>query len=1102
MPCPILPPHQAVLLRTLFALAVSAPGIAAADADQGVAYFEQHIRPILVENCYKCHSAAKGKHKGGLELDTREAALKGGDSGPLLVPGDPGKSLLMKAVGYGDKDMEMPPDGRLPDAAIKRLEEWVRMGAPDPRAGAAVAKSGALVSPTLEKGREFWSFRPLADPTPPAVKRSGWVRNPVDAFVLARLEAAGLQPAGEIDRRGFIRRASIDAIGLPPTPEEVDAFVADASPAAYDTLIDRLLASPRYGERWGRMWLDLARYADSNGQDENLAHGLAWRYRDYVISAFNHDKPYDRFLTEQIAGDLLPLSPDNEAFRDQLTATGFLTLGPKVLAEQDKPKLVMDVIDEQLDVLGKATMGLTLGCARCHDHKFDPIPTRDYYALAGIFKSTTTFDNLGHVSRWYERNLVTPDEQKAMDAWNSESKRHTEALNKLKAEAAHIAASEWRGDIAGYVLAGGMHASAAQIIRAEAFSRSNLHVDSKDYGAADTPITHSNQPGLQFAEYDLDLPAGHYYLDARYASGEKRAMRLLLNGKEVKKEVCGEPTGGFNAKDQKWSVIAEFTLPAGKNVLRLERDDAVPHLNQLSLLPAAPDNGGLQGAGVTAWARSLARDRDPVFGLWRAFAALKTDEFASKAEEVANRLRGQLTGDKELLAKALLGDKAPASLKELAERYQAFILKLDEALPKERRKLARERPKDKPRPELADQEKVWRQIFDEGGPFYVDAEYAEQLIAGAKKVEALAHHAALDDLEQRKPPASDRIMAVKDGDISDVPVHIRGSHLNLAATKEPRGFLKVTDTLVKPPFIPEKSSGRLELAQWLTSRDHPLTARVMVNRIWLGHFGQGIVRSPSNFGLRGEPPTHPELLDWLARRFQQEGWSVKAMHRLIMRSAAYRMSSAWREDYALKDPENRLLWRMNRRRLDAEAVRDGLLAVSGRLDQTMGGSLLMSKNGDYVTNDQSSNHAQYDAPRRAIYLPVIRNAMYDMFASFDYADPAVPLEQRVASTVAPQSLWLLNSGFAMDQALAFADRIAKAGPDEVAAITAAYRLVYGRTPTAVELKRAQGFLAKARTLAPTTMRSEQIAKAATPERRAWQALCQALLASNEFLYVD
>ena len=888
----------------LGAFAIRGALVAAPLSAEQADFFEKQVRPVLAERCYECHSVEK-KQKGGLALDTRESTLKGGDTGPALVAGEPEKSLLIEAVRYGNHDLQMPPKKRLSDGELKTLEAWVKMGAPDPREAAPVAKRGRVID--IHEGRKFWSFTPLARVEPPAVPHA---TSPIDAFLQAKLHEKGLSPATPADKRTLLRRATFDLTGLPPTPEEVDAFLADPSPEAFDRVIDRLLASPHYGERWGRHWLDVARYADSNGMDENIAFGNAWRYRDYVVRTFNEDKPFDQFIIEQIAGDLLP--PSEETF----TATGFLALGARVLAEPDVQKLEMDIIDEQIDTIGKAFMGMTLGCVRCHDHKFDPIAQEDYYALAAIFRSTRSLaaEKKGAIKFWHEHSLATPEQLE-------EKKKFDEALKAKKAGVATFTTQ------------------ARNAVKAE------LQRHAADYLAAAAL-----------------LPASAQLADA-------------------------EPIAKLGQLD------ADFVLSCRK------------------YLQQHPDH--------------------PVFAAWREFA-LKKD---------ADGVRQHYA---PIFAEALTTKKGPD--------YDALV--------------------------------------DAKGFLALPVKDADVLEASTlAKIAAM--NKEVTDFEATQPdlPA---LMSVEDAAIvKTLPVHFRGSYLTLGKPVE-RGFPEVMRTSITPPILPAKHSGRLELARWIASGDHPLTARVIVNRVWRWHFGQGIVSSPDNFGTLGSKPSHPELLDWLARTFIESGWSIKDLHRLIMKSAAYRQASSVsvstsnEADARIVDPENRLLWRANLQRLEAEEIRDAMLATSGWLSREIGGKTIPLRNKEFVFNHTSKDATTYESPRRALYLPIIRNHLYDMLEQFDYPDPTMPTGSRNSTVIAPQALIMMNAPVVMESSTRLAAQLAPL-PDDAQRVQRAYALLYGRPP--VEQEKADA-LALIRDLSATEK----------PDR-AWALLCQTLFAANEFIYL-
>jgi hypothetical protein len=780
----------------------------------GVRFFEQKIRPVLVDQCYKCHAAGAKKLRGGLSLDTRAGLLKGGDSGPAIVSGNPGASLLIRALSHDG--LQMPPAGKLPAAVLADFKRWVEMGAPDPRDGRAAPLRAGI---DVETGRKFWAFRPPCLPAVPPVKDAAWPRGDIDRFILAGLEAKGLRPARDAERATLLRRVTLDLTGLPPTPEEAAAFLADQAPDAFAKVVERLLASPAFGERWGRHWLDVARYADSNGKDENLTFHDAWRYRDHVITAFNEDLPCDRFLREQLAGDLLPAATQSQRDR-QLVATGFLVVGPKMLFDRDRLKRKMDVVDEQIDTLGRALLGLTVGCARCHDHKYDPIPTADYYALAGVFASTRTLDGIKEgnplVSGWMMRALG-PD-----------------------------------GD-------------------------------------------------------------------------RLRAAQLAHQGKL---EVAGA-------------------------ALRKARADLLAHEGRA----AAPG----------------------------AVARIAT---------------------------------ARCRVKEL--------------------------------------------------------EAEERRLAAAA------------------PPAPPLAMAVRDEDRpADVPVSVRGDP-HSRGPLVPRGFLRVASA-GPAATVPAGSSGRRALAEWLTDPRHPLTARVFINRVWMHLFGEGLVRSVDNFGAQGERPTHPELLDFLAVRFVQEGWSVKRLVRTLVLSRAYGLAVAADARAARLDPENRLLGRANRRRVEAEVLRDAMLAVAGRLDRRMGGSEVAGLGEFALNNSSKGGLSTRGNVRRSVYLPVLRAYLPPLFEVFDFPDPDVCTGKRNATTVPTQALYMMNSPFVMDQARAAARRLlTEAGGDE-ARLALLYRRALGRGPSPAESAAALRFLGG---------QPRPPLGAAGAERRAWAAVCQAVFGCAEFRYVD
>ncbi|MCF7789109.1 MAG: PSD1 and planctomycete cytochrome C domain-containing protein [Prosthecobacter sp.] len=914
--------------------------MAAAPADDAkIAFFEKTIRPILIKRCYECHSVESGKTKGGLSIDSREAILKGGDNGPALVAGNPEKSHIIESIRYQNQDLQMPPKGAMPAAEVKALEEWVKMGAPDPREAVATNKPSSPRIIDLKAGAKHWAFRPIAHPPVPKTDAA----NPIDAFISEKLAEKGLTLAAPADKRTLIRRATFDLTGLPPSPQEVNAFLADNSPDAFAKVIDRLLRSPQYGEKWGRHWLDVARYSDSNGLDENIALGTAWRYRDYVVQAINADKPFDQFLTEQIAGDLLE-AKDLASRKEHVTATAFLNLGAKVLAEPDKEKLAMDVIDEQIDVTGRAFMGLTLGCARCHDHKFDPVPTADYYALAAIFKSTQSFsvDRIGALSTSYEAPMGSLED--FADVISSERILKDQKAAVAKAESAAITAlrKEVRDHAVDYLMA-----------------------------AAKLPATPTLSQVRPVAE-PLGLRA-----------------HILLNCRVY--------------------LAANETLPFFK-----------------------PWQDALKSTG----------DVTPLRGYYTAiFAAAEKITPAPKAKPKAKAELADASED-SLLHQARAALDAPAG----------FL-----ALPPEPMVLF---PKDV-----------------------------------AEKVRALKD--TMMTTESNLPDLPTTLAVAESSKIvKELPIHIRGSHLALGKPVA-RGFIQVAQASLKTkPQFPDNQSGRLELARWLASPEHPLTSRVMVNRIWSWHFRQGIVPTTDNFGLLGQQPTHPALLDWLARWFTSNGWSLKDMHRLIMSSRTYQQSSATSAQGYAADPEDLLLHHFPVRRLEAEEIRDALLSVAGSLDNTIGGKTIPRRNREFVFNHTSKDFTSYGSTRRALYMPIIRNNLYDLFQQFDYPDPSTSTGLRHSSVVSPQALLLMNSDLATSASQAFAARVFKLSADKEARLRAAYRIAFAREATADDLRRAENYL----TAADASLNSSQ-QDSTKREQEAWALLCQALMMSNEFIYL-
>jgi hypothetical protein len=811
----------AIAFALLCGARVSAEENPAAEQDkaknaQAIAFFESKIRPVLVQHCYQCHSSTSGKSEGSLMLDTKSSVLTGGDRGPAIIPGDPDGSVLLTAMAHTDPDLIMPPKkDRLPDSVLADFKQWIAMGAPDPRDQKSPA--GPRSSIDLEEGRKYWSFQPIVRQPIPTTRTAGWAKRELDHFVLAKLEANNLSPSADAEPATFLRRLYFDLIGLPPSPTNISDFVrriqSEGIDRALEAEVDSLLASKHFGETWGRHWLDVARYAESSGKEANISFPYAWRYRDYVIDSINVDKPFNRFLTEQIAGDLLPY--ENDVQRAQLLiATGFLALGPKNLDEGNDRQFKADLIDEQIDTVTRAVIANSVACARCHDHKFDPFAMEDYYALAGIFASTKTFFG----------TMVSPANRVGGDP-----------LELPKLEGQHI--------------------------------------------------FHKGIPAAQVKKLEEELA--------------------------------------------KLKVEKPTTLT---DALRI---------------------------------------------FWRTGA-----------------IDGQLD--------------------------------------------------------------------------------------------------SVDDSGQPLPLA----MGALDEKVVDAPLFERGD-VARPTKKIPRGFPRVVE-LKDGPQVPSKHSGRLEFAQWLTHPDHPLPARVISNRIWHYLIGAGLVRTVDNFGITGERPSHPELLDYLAIRFVDEGWSIKSLVREIALSRTYRQSSAFDETKFKVDPDNRLLWHIEKRRLDAEAIRDAMLLVAGELDTARPpGSLVARQIGDrpisLIGLDEKIPQDLDDGLHRSVYLPILRDRLPDILDLFDFAEPSLVTGDRDTTNVPVQALYLMNSPFVQARAEAFANRLEKMSDNDEQRIRDAFSLCYCRAPEPDELAVANEFLRQG---------YQRAGEDKALRRQVLVSYCQALLSTAEFRNLD
>ena len=1060
-------------------------------ADDSDAFFEKKIRPLLVQHCFECHS--EDAEESGLRLDSLAAILRGGERGPAIVAGKPDESLLISAVRHGEL-LKMPPKRKLSSAEVADLEQWVARGAnwpgAQPLANPAPGNSRSPTSTFSDAQLQHWAFQRANPSRIPDVGDRSWAQSAIDAFILQTLASRSLSPASAADKARLIRRATLDLIGLPPTPEEVQEFLSDDSPDAWPRLVDRLLASPRYGERWGRHWLDVARYADSNGLDENLAYANAFRYRDYVVNSWNGDLPYDQFTREQLTGDLLGPSGDPQTDLDRIVATGFLTLGAKMLAEDDPVKMQMDIIDEQVDTVGRAFLGMTFGCARCHDHKFDPFTTAEYYALAGILASTKTMETHTVVARWLERPLGTPaavaERDKQLAQIKSIDTRIRETADRENQQLLR-AARLHSGD---YLLAArfaerlqsslkdrrplGEEADVAKrpgiiIVEAEQYARGNVLKDTTSYGSGIGVLVNRGETP-NFAEYDITVPeAGHYQLEVRYAAAHARPTKLIINGELVKADLAAGVTGGWLPENQAWKIEGFFELKSGDNVVRIEQPQFFPHIDKLLIAPAPGDLRTPQWMPLDATYKLLPE----VLTQWNAFLR-KLPENPLPVGVEWNEV---------------LADGSSARIRELADRIQNDALVVVENW----EKLLKD---DGKATALTDarREALRQLLFDPAGPF-----------AAAKELETHFAHEAANELKQLRQNKTDleaalvklpEAMAVADDSPRDLKIHIRGSHLSLGAVSQ-RRFPRVLGG--DSTAVDAAHSGRRDLANWLTGAEvQSLTARVFVNRIWQWHFGSGLVRTSDNFGLLGDRPTHPELLDWLAMQFIQSGWSVKSLHRLILLSSAYQMSTQWNARAAESDPDNTLFWRFNRRRMEAETIRDSLLFVSGQLNFQMGGTQLTTRNREYVTSTASVDPVIYESRRRSIYLPIVRSALFDVFQAFDFADPSVSQGQRDTTTIAPQVLFLMNSKFVSERTRDLAKTLLEDPTrSDAERVQSLFQRAFGRAASNEEIDRAIQFVS-----AYAHKQLEHKSESADARLQAWQSLCRAILSTNEFVYVE
>ncbi len=984
----------------------------AEQSGEGIAFFEREVAPVLKNRCFSCHSHESGKAKGGLVLDSRSGWETGGKSGASIVPGDPGGSLLIKAVHYQDEDFQMPPKEKLPDAEIALLEKWIAMGAPDPR----------LAKATAPDPKKLWALQPIREPAVPSVRSTDWARNEIDAFLLARLEQAGLAPAADADRHTLLRRVTFDLTGLPPTPDEIAAFLNDTSPAAFERVVDRLLGSEAFGDHWVRHWFDLSCYADLADIQGNVLIRDAWRYRDYVIAALNADKPLDRFIHEQIAGDLLPAQNAAER-RELIIATGYLAIGPWTLQNYIKGQLDADVVDHQIDRIGRTFLGQTISCARCHDHKFDPIPTADYYALAGIFHSTrtTSYDGPGVWS------AITHIPLPQLEAAPGELAQRQKALDETGAR--------------------------RQILQAELTSLILM------IPSATSANILTLQKGIAANEKDRIYEVSFESAPSVWVNAEQRTTAVdglqidILRGD-------GSILAGHQHKPGPWSGTKD-AQQLKSAAFRYTGDGSGDV--RLRISSSTPGSGRFGGA-LDDLVVSAGEDR----------------LFADKFDGI---VPGATTGEQaDTKFKVFSGAGVP--------NWEGAGINHSH-------------------------------VVDLGG-----GDYAVQFFSGsagslasAKPVsdaEKLAHTRAMELQKEVQTldskitqlnalNAPDMALAVRDTDSpTDGPIYKRGDFQSPGSIVR-RGFLSAVPAATRQA-IPQGSSGRLQLAQWLTDPGNPLTPRVLANRLWHHIFGKGLVRSVDYFGVHGEQPSHPDLLDFLALRLRgDDRWSLKKSVRRMVLSRAYQMASTPDAAATAADPDNRLLWQMPRRRLSAESLRDAILSASGQLDPGRGGPSLGLELPDNISGlGGNINPATWAGKvpesvsrRRTIYFPLKRERPQgdlEILSTFDFPHPSEITGARPETTVATQALFLMNAPFVKTQARHLAERLAKeeAG-DERARINRLYLLTVNRPADAGAIETAMTFI-------DDCTRDLSAPARENARTEAWTQLCHAVLGFNNFLF--
>ncbi|WP_299466608.1 PSD1 and planctomycete cytochrome C domain-containing protein [uncultured Gimesia sp.] len=1025
-----------------------------ADDRAALALFENEVRPLLIEHCITCHGPQKSE--AGLRLDQGATMLKGGDTGPAIIPGKPESSLLIKALHHTD-GLEMPPEKQLDAGKIAAVTRWVKAGAIWPEGIKLGSGPELRGGPITEKERRFWSFQPIQDPAPPTVEASLPVSNDIDRFIHAKLIKEGLTMRSAAEKRTLLRRATFDLTGLPPTQAEMQSFLNDDSPQAFANVVDRLLQSRSYGERWGRHWLDVVRYADTAGETADYPAPLAYQYRNWVIDAINQDMPYDEFVRQQIAGDLQarqllkpsdkPLSAEDEArYQKMHVATGFIAISRRFGFDVENYHHL--TIQDTLDTVGQAVLGLSLGCARCHDHKYDPINMSDYYAWYGIFNSSRySFPGSEEKKRPYDTfSALSPKleaEKKSkfetqLAAYEKQVVEKTSALKELDDQISAILPSNEFCGFEKELLGGspmkpyGFFASATISASAQSPYANVFPVGTRGIAFPGDTQNNAIVRTLPTTHTPDTAPVLYFNLDFRNTdrAGEGNgAYRIYLGqgpGHSAAVEIGVSATTFFVKNGGQYESLCEVKQGQWCNLwIKLDLQKKTYH----GVLTAADRSVPFEGKSFTAgWSGVIDTTFVDKYG---------PGSGTTPAHEIDNL---------SISVQPLL--HAEQSI-ENAESLAAEIRKLSETL-QHRGELK----------QTLDKLTAARDVFKQAGPFSIQDQY----------------YGAIDGDQ----PA-------------DVKIHLRGNETKLGEVAVRRNL----EILGSDRLPPESGSGRLQLAEWLTAEGNPLFARVMVNRIWQQHFGRGLVGSENDFGNRGELPTHPELLDWLATRFKQSGWSIKAMHRLMMNNAAYQQSSDFDAVAAERDPDARFLWRFNRRRLSAEEIRDAMLLVSGNLDSTPGGAHPFPPVETWGFSQHAPFYAVYPTNRRSVYLMQQRLKRHPFLALFDGADTNVSTARRELTTVPTQALYLMNSPFVHQQAELLARKLINEASDPRARVELAWQTSMGRAPTADQFSENSEFIK-----GYTAALDESGVAVEARELMVWSAFARTLLTRNEFLFVD